>query len=188
MKKLSMKKTTAAAVAAAVGAALLLGGAGTLAYWNDTATSTDQTISSGSLALDTVTAGVWTVTNGAVVDAPFTGGIVPGDVLTGVVTVPVTLEGQNIEATLLVDNLELELADVAVPTDLAEALDLAVVEVGTEAGDTATFTESDDVEVTVTVTFPMGTAGEYNTTALKAFESGNLVFTGDYTLTQVAKS
>lgn len=187
MKKPSMKKTTAAAVAAAVGAALLLGGAGTLAYWNDTATSEDQVISSGSLDLDTVTAGVWTVSNGAVVDAPFTGGIVPGDVLTGVVTVPVTLEGQNIEADLLVDNLKV-VADAAAPTDLAEALDLAVVEVGTEPGNTATFTETDDVEVTVTITFPMGTAGQYNTTVLKAFESGSLVFTADYTLTQVAKN
>ena len=80
MKKLSMKKTTAAAVTAAVGAALLLGGAGTLAYWTDEAASADQTISSGSLDLGTLDSGDWTVTNGAVVDAAFTGGIVPGDV------------------------------------------------------------------------------------------------------------
>jgi alternate signal-mediated exported protein len=187
MKKLSMKKTTAAAVTAAVGAALLLGGAGTLAYWTDEAASADQTISSGSLDLGTLDSGDWTVTNGAVVDAAFTGGIVPGDVLTGTIAVPVTLTGQNIEADLLVDNLELT-ADAAAPTDLASALELEVVSVDGTAGNTETFTESDTVDVVVTITFPMGAAGEYNSTTLASFESGSLVFTADYTLTQVAKS
>src|SRR5690606_34200346 len=65
MKKFNMKKTTAAAVAAAVGAALLLGGAGTLAYWSDTETSATQSISSGKLNLDAATGGTWSVKKSA---------------------------------------------------------------------------------------------------------------------------
>lgn len=97
-----MKKTTAAAVAAAVGAVLLLGGAGTLAYWSDTTQSETTAISSGQLDLQAVQPGTWTVTNGASVDVPLTGDAVPGDILTSKFNVPVTLEGQNMQADLTV--------------------------------------------------------------------------------------
>ncbi len=57
-----MNKLTKAAIAVAAGVILLMGGAGSLAYWSDSALSgpTGQTISAGNLAITAVNAGSWT--------------------------------------------------------------------------------------------------------------------------------
>lgn len=182
MKKTSTKKTAVAAVAAAAGAILLLGGAGTLAYWTDTETSAAQTISSGTLDLGTIAdSGNWTIKHVAdgkeTTDAAFTGPIVPGDVLTTTVDVPVTLAGQNIKATLAI-------GDPTITGDqaLADALEVDIVSVDGAAGDTKTFTgaTSGTVPVVVQVTFPWGAEAEYNdVTELKSLQ-----FAAEYTLTQ----
>ena len=180
MKKFSMKKTTAAAVAAAVGAVLLLGGAGTLAYWSDTETSAAQTISSGTLDLGTLADGSWKVTNGTVVDAAYTGAIVPGDKLTKTVNVPVTLAGQNIKATLAVTTPSVASSDAA----LVSALTVAVESVGGTTGASKTFTGANaatpTVPVVITVSFPFGTEDITSASELKSIS-----FTSVYKLTQV---
>lgn len=174
MKKFNMKKTTAAAVAAAVGAALLLGGAGTLAYWSDTQDSAAQTISSGTLDIGTVasTAGVWkdssnkTITN-----------LVPGDTVTTVVNIPVTLIGENLKAKLAVTKVDTVAspfsAKLAVSTSVgagAAAMDLT----------SATVIPAGGVPVTVTVTLPFDAS-----TSDIADMAKSLSFKLNYTLTQV---
>ncbi|GHD45001.1 alternate-type signal peptide domain-containing protein [Mycetocola manganoxydans] len=183
MKKFNMKKTTAAAVAAAVGAALLLGGAGTLAYWSDNAETTAQTISSGDLDFGTIANDTWkiqqVVTTGtpsvtkktASVDfKPDTMKIVPGDVLTRQLTLPVTLVGQNIAA-------ELTVAPIAVPAALTSAVTQEVFVNGTKV--TAPVKVTTDATIKLVVTF------DWNATnATKLISNYN--FGAAYTLTQVA--
>ena len=57
-----MHKTTKASIATATGIVLLLGGAGSLAYWTDTANtgSGSQTISAGTLTITPANSGAWT--------------------------------------------------------------------------------------------------------------------------------
>jgi alternate signal-mediated exported protein len=175
--KSSTKKVATAAVAGTVGVALLLGGAGTLAYWTDNA-ATSQEIQSGSLELGTIT-DEWTIQNGTADAEAFVGPIVPGDVLTTTVSVPVAVTGQNMAATL-------EVTDAAVDGDqaLEDALVVDVVSVDGEAGSSATVTEDGTVEVVISVTFPVGTEDQYNDAA----ELASAVFSADYTLSQVPAS
>ena len=57
-----MNKLTKAAIAGAAGVILLMGGAGSLAYWNDSIASNPagQTISAGTLTVTAASAGGWT--------------------------------------------------------------------------------------------------------------------------------
>lgn len=168
MKKFNMKKTTAAAVAAAVGAVLLLGGAGTLAYWSDGATTTQQTISSGELVIDDANIASWNVKNGAgdTAGKTFSGSIVPGDILTTTVNVPVKLVGQNIKGELVVAKNVSSTFDAANAT-VAVALGGVSVPNGITAGATAdklVFSKpfSGNIPVTITVSFPSGSAIDMN--------------------------
>ena len=52
-----MNKTVKGAFAAGTAAFLLVGGAGSLAYWNDTANVAGSTINSGTLTLDSSSCG-----------------------------------------------------------------------------------------------------------------------------------
>jgi alternate signal-mediated exported protein len=104
-----MNKTTKGAVAAVAGGLLLLGGAGSLAYWNDSATVAGGTIASGKLTLTDTTAGTcaaapWVLDSaespsGAAFD-PATDMIVPGDVLTKNCTYTIGAKGTHLRATL----------------------------------------------------------------------------------------
>lgn len=93
-----MKKFASAAIAGAAAIALLAGGAGTLAYWNDTATVSAGQIVSGTLD---ITAGATTVTYLGT-SAPVSR-IVPGDTI--VVTQDVTINaiGDGLKAKLELD-------------------------------------------------------------------------------------
>jgi len=78
-------------IAAAAGLALLLGGAGSLAYWSDTESLNAGTVNSGTLTLDSNADGAWdeTITN-----------IVPGDVITYTETFDIEAVGDNLDAEL----------------------------------------------------------------------------------------
>lgn len=181
MKKFNMKKTTAAAVAATVGAVLLLGGAGTLAYWSDNATTSQQTISSGELVVDDSVIGSWNVKNGALdtTGKTFEGTVVPGDTLTTTVNVPIKLVGQNIKGELVVAKNTESTFDAANAT-VAVALGGVNVDNGITAGNTAdklVFSKAFNgtVPVSITVAFPSGSTIDMN----KALKVGL-----NYTLTQ----
>jgi alternate signal-mediated exported protein len=94
-----MKKSTKGALAAAAAGSLLLGGAGSLAYWTDAEDITGTSISSGHLKLDPVAANcdaTWKL--GA--SAYTTQVLAPGDVLTRHCQYTVSKSGANLAARL----------------------------------------------------------------------------------------
>ncbi|MET0854759.1 MAG: alternate-type signal peptide domain-containing protein [Microterricola sp.] len=198
-----MKKITKAAIAGTVGAALLVGGAGSLAFWTDSAEGPQVEIQSGQLDLGTIasTEQSWLiqqVVSGTTPQpaAAFNAAsdlVVPGDVLTTTVDVPVTLAGKNLEAVLAVDvdALSVGAEPTAADTALLAALQAGGVKVtkinGTAVGSgvasvnlTPASVTGGTVAVEIAVTFPWGTAGEFNGAKL-----GDVAFAADYTLTQV---
>ena len=95
-----MNSTTKGSIAAAVAALLLTGGAGTLAYWNDTEQVPGGPISSGELALGTPACGVgWVLDGGTTLTNQL---IVPGDVLTKTCTIDLVARGEHLGADLTV--------------------------------------------------------------------------------------
>ena len=181
-----MRSVTKAVIAGAAGIALLAGGAGSLAYWTDTKTGSSVVIQSGDLSLGTISDGTgWTITQNAsgvspaqttgVAYVPGTTLVVPGDVLTKTIQVPVSISGLNNKATLVVASVP-----PTTTTNLGTAIVPAIVSVNGVTGASATLTSANNgnVAVVVSVTVPW-TAD--NTTKLNTTN-----FQASYTLTQVA--
>lgn len=158
-----MKKSTKGAVAAAAAGVLLLGGAGSLAFWSDSLTVGGDTISSGHLSLDDTT-GVSDICADApwILDAAETGSafdpttdkLVPGDVLTKDCTFEVNAVGNHLKANLDVTGGEVDALSTLTPVTSVASF--------TVAGATSTsITEANDgeeVKATVELTFPLGLA------------------------------
>jgi alternate signal-mediated exported protein len=153
-----MKRTTKGALAAGAAATLLLGGAGSLAYWTETVTVPGSTLESGHLAItgDTCATAGWTLDGGT----PVVGStrIVPGDQLTKDCEFVIEGEGDHL------DNVTLNITSVS--WSGSNALTTAL---GTPS---ATFSDSNgpltspatvDVGETITaeivVTFPTSVTG-----------------------------
>lgn len=100
-----MNKATKGALAAVAGGSLLLGGAGTLAYWTDTSTVAGGSITGGTLSLVDPTC-TWKLehTGGTTIDPilPAAIRLVPGDTATETCTSTITATGQNLAADLTV--------------------------------------------------------------------------------------
>ena len=94
---------TKGAIVTAAGVMLLIGGGGTLAVWNVEQNAQAGTVASGDLNL-VAEAGVWTVAGPAEPIDIDTYQIVPGDTLTYTQNVDITLDGDNISATLSIEN------------------------------------------------------------------------------------
>jgi alternate signal-mediated exported protein len=86
-----MNKLVKASVATGAGIALLMGGAGSLALWNDSATVTSGTVSTGELSLTSNADGAW--------DTGITRWV-PGDSDTYTETFVIKATGDNIEAEI----------------------------------------------------------------------------------------
>lgn len=142
-----------AILAIAAGTALLLGGAGTYAYWSTETALAAGTVESGDLDL-TLGAGSWTLAGAlqpaTAVDEADLGDVrlVPGDVLTLSQPLTVTLEGDTIAA-----DLTAALGDDFTTGALAAYLDvdLTVPGLGTETTPN-TYRITGDTEETVTAT------------------------------------
>lgn len=106
-----MHKLKKAAVAAVAGASLLVGGLGSLAFWQDPEESPGGTITSGSLDLVPTDCEAWEV-DGVVRDLA-TFRIVPGDVLTRSCDFTVDLVGDNLETALAFDAPDLTQSTLA---------------------------------------------------------------------------
>jgi len=162
-----MKKIVKASIATTAGVILLLGGAGTFATWNSSASTEGASIVAGNLVVEeSQTAGAWTA-NGAPISIDGYK-VAPGDVLTYTKAMKVAAEGDSLTATLALSE-----ASIA-PVDTADAADVALAGYLTESavltaagtgitGTGPTFTVapgagavSQDVTVTVTITFPAG--------------------------------
>lgn len=143
-----MNKLTKASIAGAAGIALLLGGAGTLALWNDSANLTVGSITSGTLTISD-SAGTWDV------NAPDLW--VPGDSFTYTGTLAISATGDNLAATLDVDLDDFVTGN---NNDFADALDVSFTATGSgislNAGtyEVAPGAGTVSVDVVVTVTFP----------------------------------
>lgn len=163
-----MKRSTKGAIAAAGAATLLLGGAGTLAFWSDTVNAPGASIDSGHLRIsDTTSCSAWTLDTGEVVNgATFTPGttaLVPGDEISRTCDVTLQAEGEHLRATVA--------ATPGTNTGLFASgeLDLAVSQVlSSPDGGTTPFaavpgqevTEANDgdtLRITTTVTFEAAT-------------------------------
>jgi len=96
-----MKRTTKGAIAASAAAVLLLGGAGTLAFWTDDATVTGTTINAGHLKLTNAQCGTdWTFEGVAYT----TQLLVPGDELEKVCDYTIDAAGDNLVAEFSVNS------------------------------------------------------------------------------------
>lgn len=192
-----MKKLLTAAVAAAAGAFLLLGGGGTLASWQDVETTQARQITAGTLSLGPIGADrvSWSlgqeVPGSAPAPAvPYRGqSIVPGDVLTATVDIPVRLDGQNLAADLTLARAAVTPANPGRAADvaLAQAMTVRVLSLGgtpiapgqapslaLRAGQAPA-----TVRAVVAVSLPWGAAGQ-NAGAV----GGSLSVSMDYSLTQ----
>lgn len=179
-----MKKVTKATIAAVAAGALLLGGAGTIALWQQSETVDAGTVNTGHLALTVENNGVWTDISDGGAGVPFdpaTEQIVPGDVVAYTQTVQIDAEGKNIQGALSVGTLQ------ALPPELQDEIELdleidATAEGLTKEGNVISFAEQGnyDVPVKITVTFPTGTAASTpNDTMDKAIDLNALTLTLD---------
>lgn len=93
-----MKSSTKGVLALGAASALLLGGAGTLAYWTDDATVDAGVITAGSIELTALACEGFVYADETAATL-----IVPGDVVTNDCDATLVLEGDNIGATLAID-------------------------------------------------------------------------------------
>ncbi|MGD8193193.1 alternate-type signal peptide domain-containing protein [Herbiconiux sp. P18] len=185
-----MNKLAKGAIAGAAGVALLLGGAGTFAFWNSSAEVSGGTITAGNLLISNADGpGSWTDQNGAAVSIA-TYRIVPGDTLTYTDDLAVTVQGNNLVATLGLGEGSIAPAVVGDPEDVALAAYLsrsaALTATGTGiSGASPTYTitagaagVSQTVRVAVTLRFPnSATPGFENSMKLGAVSLSNLTLT-----------
>jgi alternate signal-mediated exported protein len=182
---------TVSALLGALGIGLLFGGTGSLATWQESATSPQRGIETGSLDLGALTSGSvdWRLSQripgrSSTFSAPFTNtALVPGDVLTGTTALPIELVGDTLVATLQVTP-KLSAPANPKPADIAlsKALSVTVVSVDGIAGTVPTFSGREGkrtVPVVVEISYPWGADGQYGDAT-----GGTVSIAIDYTLTQ----
>ncbi len=145
-----MNKLVKGSVAAAAGIALLMGGAGSLALWNDSVAVSAGTVSSGTLDVSSGTPGSW---------SPNLAKIVPGDTVVYTQVLDLSATGDNLKATVssnigtITNNIT---GSTATSTFVVKNSANAVV--APTAG-VYTLNGQYTVEVTITVAFDSGTSG-----------------------------
>ena len=191
-----MNKLTKAGIATAAGIALLMGGAGTLAYWNDSANLTGGAITAGTLSINTpVPAGTWSSDKTGAIANIANYKVVPGEKLTYTTTVGVTVVGDALKAELQLGTAAITAANAAGNTTQQNANDALATALGSSAALTATGTgvtnvagvykidtTATSVTVSASITFPYGTAGSNNAAKNGKVDLSNF----SLTLTQVA--
>lgn len=149
-----MNKSIKGALAAGAAAVLLLGGAGSLAFWTDSETVDGGTINAGQMTLSapdcTTATGShdWQLDDGT----PFVPGateVVPGDSISKVCDMSLVLEGEHIGATLEIDDTNIAGDDTLATELTADAT--FTVDGAAYAPITAPGTHA--VRATITVTF-----------------------------------
>lgn len=164
-----MKKSTKGAIAAGAAAVLLLGGAGSLAYWNAEGAIEGGEITAGTLTLTPITtpAATWELNGVAVVGNDLTSVlIVPGDTLeyTGAWTIGAT--GDNLLAGVTFSGLE-ETASVADKVTVTDTYTVGTPAAPLATGDEITDENDGDVlAATVVVDFPFGTTADNDSQGL----------------------
>lgn len=143
-----MNKLTKAGIATAAGIALLMGGAGTLAFWNDGAGLGGGTVTAGHLTLVSAGDGAWDE------ELDF---IVPGDTVTYTETLTLSAVGDNLSFELDADIDALDTFDAITVTPTFVVTDGTTPQTVTP-GTAVSLAEGEyTVQVTVVVDFPWGT-------------------------------
>jgi len=175
-----MNKSIKGAAAAAAAGVLLLGGAGSLAYWTATGTVAGGTINSGELTLTNpdcdpgvgTANSVWMLDGApATVFDPATQKIVPGDTLTKVCTYTITASGTHLEALLTTSTPAYTGTANALTDGTAGSLTVTpTYKVDATVGQTSIFSadSGETLEVTVVVAFPEGVTSSNTTQNLSA--------------------
>lgn len=164
-----MKKATKGALAAAAAGSLMLGGAGSLAYWTATGTVQGGSFTAGSMTLtDGNCALVWSYNTGMASAGDDVTTIVPGDEITKTCTMDLEAVGDNLSATLdapATVALNPPGSDTTVNATVATTYTLPDgADVGTDPdplvdGDTLTSAnDGQTITVTYVVTIPYGNA------------------------------
>jgi alternate signal-mediated exported protein len=191
MMRSTTRGLTVSALLGVLGIGLLVGGTGTLATWQESATSPQRGIETGSLDLGTLTSGSveWRLSQripgrSTTFNAPFTNtALVPGDVLTGTTALPIELVGETLVATLQVTpKLSAPANPKPADTALSKALSVTVVSIDGIAGTMPTFSGQQGkrtVPVVVEISYPWGADGQYGDAT-----GGTVSIAIDYTLTQ----
>ncbi len=155
-----MKKSTKGAIAAAAAGTLLLGGAGSLAYWTATGTANGGSITAGKLTLAGGTCGAtWNYAAGAAKAGQAVVKFVPGDKITKQCTFTIGASGDNLSATI---SAPATVAVTTLPAGTSFSATVATTyKVGTAAiANGGLITSADDAKVVTTtfdVTIPYGT-------------------------------
>lgn len=166
-----MNKPTKAALAAGGAAVLLVGGAGTLAFWTAQDSVDGGSITAGSLTLtanDDCTPWEYAADH-ASAGTPVTA-FVPGDTVTSTCTFTIGGSGDNLEATLAVpeavditpDDADSSFAATVTPIYQLDGVALPSAPVITEENDGETLSVTFDVEI------PFGDADTVNTNDTQA--------------------
>lgn len=150
-----MKRSTKGALAASAAGILLLGGAGSLAFWSATVSVPGGTIASGELKLSTPACGDgWLLDAGeATASDPYAPGdqVVPGDVITKVCTFDITALGDHLRATLGVTGGDFAAANaLTADLDIAATFQIDAVDIPAEITEA---NHGDTVTATISVTF-----------------------------------
>ena len=162
-----MRNSIKAALAATAGAALLLGGAGSLAYWSDASeVQPDTTLTSGTLDLGAPTCASWKLDGGSDFDTA-SDTIVPGGTLTRACQFQISAIGDHLTAQLTANAPSM--ADSALEDELtfSAAYEIDTDDTDDDTGETAVdtdagavaFSDADDgsyLRVLFTVAFPFG--------------------------------
>jgi alternate signal-mediated exported protein len=210
-KGTEMNKLVKGAVAGAAGIILLMGGAGSLAYWNDSANagpaSGQNVITAGTMTIAAADAGSWTKgfynASGTLVGSTSTitpanlGAvrIVPGNKLTYTQTFNVNATGDDLYFTIASTNGAVQANNASLPADVALAAQatgtpvVSAITGGTVVASTSPNTykvssnagTTSTITVTWTINFPFGSAVD------NSAKGGVIKLTqGSITLTQVA--
>ncbi|QIX26924.1 alternate-type signal peptide domain-containing protein [Nocardioides sp. JQ2195] len=161
-----MNKSTKGAIAAGAAAVLLLGGAGSLAYWSDSVDLPGGNIAAGELALSNPSCDEgWVYGPDNAKAGSSVSLIVPGDTIVKECTFTVAASGDNLAATLETpDTVDYTVTSSPAPTTLQ--LDVDATYVDQEGAPVpAQVTSADDgdtITSTLAVTFPFGDAATIN--------------------------
>lgn len=168
-----MRRTTKGALAASGAAVLLLGGAGTVAFWSDDGTVDGGTIAAGTLTLsDLDCADTWT--EGADTDVQL---LVPGDTVTKACTGTITMTGDHIAATVALDDSSVATAEAAFNDAAPDAVNVDAVDITADLTGGGTVTTSGAVSITITVDWPYGASADNESQGVSTSALNGLVVT-----------
>ena len=172
-----MKKAIKGAIAAAGAGVLLLGGAGTLAYWTADGTADGSDITAGDLDLTAGTCSGWTYAAGSAGGGAAVTLFVPGDEITRTCTFGLQATGDNLAATIAAP-ATVPVRGAGTTSFSASAATTFAIASGTPTAsrvlaDGGTITSADDggtITATFVVSIPPG-----NETTINANDTQNIV-------------